>query len=55
MVQVTNAERTLRAALLLDGLKPKEGYRLGRYNDPFTLPPFRRNEILILLEDFELK
>lgn len=53
--QVTTAERRLRAALLLDGLKPLPGYRLARYNDPFTLPAVRRNEILIKLEDFKLE
>lgn len=53
-LQVTGAERRLRAALLLDGLKPQAGYKLARYNDPFTLPFLRRNEILILLDDFEL-
>lgn len=52
--QVTAADRTLRAALLLDGLKAQDGYQLARYNDPFTLPFLRRNEVLIALEDFEL-
>lgn len=52
--EVTGAERTLRAALLLDGLKADSGYQLARYNDPFTLPFLRRNEVLIRLEDFEL-
>jgi SOUL heme-binding protein len=52
--QVVEKERRLRAALLLDGLKPEEGYRLARYNDPFTPPPIRRNEILIKLESFDL-
>lgn len=54
LVQVVEAERRLRAALLLDGLKPKPGYELARYNDPFTLPFLRRNEVLIELEDFQL-
>lgn len=52
--QVTQAERLLRGALLVDGLKPESGYKLARYNDPFTLPPFRRNEVLIRLEEFEM-
>eukprot|EP00884_Botryococcus_braunii_P014203 jgi/Botrbrau1/22784/Bobra.0132s0110.1 len=52
--EVVEKERRLRAALLLDGLKPEEGYRLARYNDPFTPPPIRRNEVLIKLESFEL-
>ena len=52
--QVVEAERRLRGALLLDGLQAGEGYALARYNDPFTLPLFRRNEVLIELKDFEL-
>jgi hypothetical protein len=28
--------------------------RLARYNEPFVLPPFRRNEVLIDLADFRL-
>ncbi|KAK9824687.1 hypothetical protein WJX72_012392 [[Myrmecia] bisecta] len=53
--EVVQAERRLRGALLVDGLKAQEGYRLARYNDPFTLPFLRRNEVLISLEDFELE
>ena len=53
--EVTEAERKLRAALLLDGHKGQEGYQLARYNDPFTLPFLRRNEVLIEVEDFELE
>ena len=52
--QVVEAERRLRGALLVDGLKVKPGYSLARYNDPFTLPFVRRNEVLIELEVFEL-
>lgn len=53
--EVTDAERKLRGALLLDELKAKEGYKLARYNDPFTPPFLRRNEILIKLEDYQLE
>ncbi|KAL3139503.1 hypothetical protein ABBQ38_003826 [Trebouxia sp. C0009 RCD-2024] len=53
--EVTEAERKLRAALLLDGHKAQEGYQLARYNDPFTLPFLRRNEVLIGVDNFELK
>lgn len=53
--QVTDAERKLRGALLLDELKAVGGYKLARYNDPFTLPFLRRNEVLIKLEDFQLE
>ena len=49
------AERRLRGALLLDGLKADDSYKLARYNDPFTLPFARRNEVLIRLEDYELE
>lgn len=52
--EVTEAERKLRAALLLDGHKGQDGYQLARYNDPFTLPFLRRNEVLIAVEDVEL-
>ena len=54
-MQVTEAERKLRGALLLDGLHATSGYKLARYNDPFTLPFVRRNEILIRLEDFSFE
>jgi hypothetical protein len=51
--EVTEAERKLRAALLLDGYKPAEGYQLARYNEPFVPPFVRRNEILIRLDDYK--
>lgn len=51
---MVEAERRLRGALLVDGLKAMPGYQLCRYNDPFTLPFVRRNEVLIELEDFSL-
>ena len=51
---MTAAERQLRAALLLDGLKPQDGYKLARYNDPFTLPFLRRNEIIMAIDGFKL-
>lgn len=49
--EVRAAERQLRGALLLDGFQPDDGYFLARYNDPFTLPALRRNEVLIRLPD----
>ncbi|KAK9832958.1 hypothetical protein WJX74_002802 [Apatococcus lobatus] len=52
--EVTEAERKLRGALLLDGVQASSGYKLARYNDPFTLPFVRRNEVLIRLDDFQL-
>lgn len=52
--QVRAAERQLRGALALDGIEAADGYMLARYNDPFTLPQFRRNEVLIgIVENFE--
>lgn len=47
--EVKEEERLLRGALLLDGLQPSAGYTLARYNDPFTPPWLRRNEVLIEL------
>ena len=51
---VSEAEAKLRAALVRDGILAAPGYELARYNEPFVLPPFRRNEVLIRLEGFEL-
>jgi hypothetical protein len=47
-------ERTLRSALLADGLVLMPGFELARYNDPSTPGPFRRNEVLIQLQDFTM-
>lgn len=45
----------LQAALPVHGLKPKTGKHIvARYNDPSTKAIFRRNDILIELQDFEL-
>lgn len=52
--EVAAAERALRGALLLDGLKPEPGYELARYNDPLTPPWLRRNEVLIRVDGFSL-
>ncbi len=44
-----------RAALARDGLKPAGAvWSLARYNDPSTPAPFRRNEVLLPLEGFDL-
>ncbi|KAF6167266.1 hypothetical protein GIB67_043127 [Kingdonia uniflora] len=51
---VREEERKLRSALLRDGLRPKEGCLLARYNDPRTWSFIMRNEVLIWLEDFTL-
>lgn len=52
--EVAAAERALRGALVLDGLQAEEGYELARYNDPFTPPFLRRNEVLIRLRNFDV-
>lgn len=38
--------------LIRDGLNPKPGYTLARYNEPTVLPAVRRNEVIIELQDF---
>lgn len=53
-MQVVAAEKNLRSALLSADMSPKESYVLARYNDPFTPPFLRRNEILIQLDGFDL-
>ncbi|KAK3233415.1 hypothetical protein CYMTET_56289 [Cymbomonas tetramitiformis] len=45
----------IRAAVQRCGLKYKPGYCLARYNDPSTPAFFRKNEILIELEEFVLQ
>ncbi|KXZ41448.1 hypothetical protein GPECTOR_463g374 [Gonium pectorale] len=45
----------LKASLVRDGLKTSSPvWTLARYNDPSTPGPFRRNEVLLPLEDFDL-
>ncbi|KAK1265168.1 hypothetical protein QJS04_geneDACA021360 [Acorus gramineus] len=52
---VQEKEAKLRAALLRDNLKPREGCLFARYNDPGRTWSFiMRNEVLIWLEDFAL-
>ncbi|XP_071717120.1 uncharacterized protein [Rutidosis leptorrhynchoides] len=52
---VRENEKLLRSNLLSDGLKPKNGCLLARYNDPGRTKSFMmRNEVLIWLEDFTL-
>ncbi|XP_068344864.1 heme-binding-like protein At3g10130, chloroplastic isoform X2 [Pyrus communis] len=52
---VREKEKALRASLIRDGLKPKEGCSLARYNDPGRTWSFMlRNEVLIGLEEFTL-
>jgi hypothetical protein len=52
--RTAETEKALRAALLRDGLRPRAGYELAQYNEPLTPGPFRRNEVLIELEDFAM-
>ncbi|KAI3409314.1 uncharacterized protein J3R85_019492, partial [Psidium guajava] len=52
---ILEKERELRSSLIRDGLKPKTGCLLARYNDPGRTWSFAlRNEVLIWLEEFEL-
>ncbi|XP_050375387.1 uncharacterized protein LOC126792915 [Argentina anserina] len=53
---VREKEKLLRASLIRDGLKPKAGCMLARYNDPGRTWSFiLRNEVLIWLEEFTLE
>ncbi|KAJ4950503.1 hypothetical protein NE237_027335 [Protea cynaroides] len=53
---VHEKEKALRSALLTDGLIPKKGCLLARYNDPGRTWSFiMRNEVLIWLEEFTLE
>lgn len=53
---VCQKEKALRSCLLKDGLKPKMGCLLARYNDPGRTWEFiMRNEVLIWLEEFSLE
>ncbi|XP_007013323.2 PREDICTED: uncharacterized protein LOC18588688 isoform X2 [Theobroma cacao] len=52
---VREKEKALRSSLIRDGLKPKKGCLLARYNDPGRTWSFTmRNEVLIWLEEFTL-
>lgn len=52
---VCEKEKELRTRLIRDGLRPKIGCLLARYNDPGRTWSFTmRNEVLIWLEDFSL-
>ncbi|KAJ0442591.1 putative SOUL heme-binding protein [Helianthus annuus] len=52
---VREKEKLLRSSVLSDGLKPKDGCLLARYNDPGRTKSFMmRNEVLIWLEEFSL-
>ena len=44
----------LQRKLERDDLQFEKEWVLARYNDPGVLPPFRRNEILVPLKDFNL-
>ncbi|KAM7509433.1 hypothetical protein LguiA_019886 [Lonicera macranthoides] len=53
---VREEEKSLRSSLIRDGLKPKMGCLLARYNDPGRTWSFMlRNEVLIWLEEFSLE
>jgi DNA gyrase inhibitor GyrI len=44
---ITEQTRRLREWMTLQGLEPAGEAQIARYNDPFTLPWNRRNEIMI--------
>ncbi|KAG2497077.1 hypothetical protein HYH03_005072 [Edaphochlamys debaryana] len=48
--------KALRDSLARDGVRAASpsGYTLARYNDPSTPGPFRRNEVLVPLEGFDI-
>eukprot|EP00210_Caulerpa_lentillifera_P001902 g1829.t1 len=48
--EVINEHSKLEKAMMRDKLQPGKDWILARYNDPFTNPLFRRNEILIPIE-----
>lgn len=53
---VKKMEQSLRSALTADGLDPKPGFTLARYNDPGRTWSFiRRNEVLISIHGFSLE
>ncbi|XP_027175141.1 uncharacterized protein LOC113774729 [Coffea eugenioides] len=53
---VREKEKALRSAVMRNGLKPKPGCLLARYNDPGRTWSFiMRNEVLIWLEEFTLE
>ncbi|XP_021764517.1 uncharacterized protein LOC110729115 isoform X1 [Chenopodium quinoa] len=53
---VRQKERELRDSLIRDGLRPRKGCLLARYNDPGRTWEFiMRNEVLIWLEEFRLE
>lgn len=55
-LQVQQHLQRLRQAVRKHDLKLKSpsDYIVARYNDPSTKPIFRRNEVLVELDDFEL-
>ncbi|ELZ31528.1 SOUL heme-binding protein [Halogeometricum pallidum JCM 14848] len=47
--RVANAEESLRATLEREGVEPRGEPTLLRYNDPYTPPFMRRNEVSVLV------
>lgn len=50
---IKDYERKLTDWLISKKIKAVGNFRLARYNPPFTLPAFRRNEIIIDIESHE--
>lgn len=54
-VQAQEQLSSLRQAMARDQLKAtSEKWTLARFNDPSTKAPFRRNEVLVSVQDFDL-
>lgn len=50
--KIKDYERKLTDWLISKNIKAVRNFRLARYNPPFTLPAFRRNEIMIDIENY---
>ena len=42
-----NYQKKLLAFINKQSLKHKEGFMIAQYNSPWTLPPFRKNEVMV--------
>ena len=42
-----NYQKKLLALINKQGLKHKRGFMIAQYNSPWTLPPFRKNEVIV--------
>ena len=42
-----NYQKKLLELINKQGLKHKRGFMIAQYNSPWTLPPFRKNEVMV--------